>query len=129
MAGAGQQLAGMGRDRRVVVHADDSRTWRDPLDDVVGVLIARQPGADVEELADAGLAGQEAHHAPAEQPRRLRHVPDPWIQRGELVTRHLVSLVVTRAAHPVVPDPRGHRYRIIVIHGAIIASLDGELAA
>ena len=42
----------------VVVDIDDAALWRHRLGDLVGVVGRGQAGADVEELADARLAGQ-----------------------------------------------------------------------
>jgi hypothetical protein len=39
---------------------------RDPLRDLVGIVCRRQPGADVEELPDSRLGGQESD-GPAEK--------------------------------------------------------------
>jgi hypothetical protein len=43
-----------------VVGVDDAALGRDRLGHLVGVVRRRDAGADVEELADAGLAGQIA---------------------------------------------------------------------
>ena len=58
LGGAGQQGAGVHQHERVVVDVDDARFRRDRLRDLVGVVGGGQPGADVEELPDARLAGQ-----------------------------------------------------------------------
>jgi hypothetical protein len=44
----------------VVVGVDDPGIWGDPLRDLVGVVVAGQPRADVEELADPRFARQVA---------------------------------------------------------------------
>ena len=72
LAGAGQQRPGVGEDQRVVVDVDDPGVGGDPLGDLVGVVRGGQAGADVEELPDAGLAGQVAHGAAEEGPRVAR---------------------------------------------------------
>jgi hypothetical protein len=113
LRGTDEQRPGVAHDHRVVVHVDDPGIRCDPLRHLMRVLIRWQPGADIEELPDSGLARQVAHRAPQEQPRGPGHVPDSRVQGGELVARRLVDLVVVLAAAPVVPDTRRHRNRDI----------------
>src|SRR6202041_3433411 len=61
--GAGEPGAGVGQDDRVVIHVDDPGFGRDGLGYLVDVVVGRHAGADVEELADAGLADQIARGA------------------------------------------------------------------
>ena len=69
LLGAGEQAAGVGQHERVVVCVHDPAVRRGPLGDLVGVVRGGQARADVEELADAGLGGQEADRAGHELPR------------------------------------------------------------
>jgi len=69
---AGQQGAGVGQDDGVVVHVDDPGLRGDGLGDLVGVARRGYAGADVEELADAGLGGEVADHPAEERPVRPR---------------------------------------------------------
>jgi hypothetical protein len=41
----------------VVVYVDDAGGWSHALGNLVDISSRRQPGADVEELPDAGLGG------------------------------------------------------------------------
>lgn len=50
--------------QRVVVHIDDPALRRRPLGGFVGVVEGGQPGADIQELADARLGGQMGAHWP-----------------------------------------------------------------
>jgi hypothetical protein len=50
----------VGQDHWVVVDVDDPGVGGDALGDLVGVLGGGQAGADVQELPEAGLAGQVA---------------------------------------------------------------------
>ena len=49
----------MGQDDGIVVDVGDPGAGRGLLGDLMDVAVRRQPGADVEELADARLAGQK----------------------------------------------------------------------
>ena len=62
----------MDQDQRVVVHIDDKSVRGDGLRDLVRVLRRRQTGADVQELADPALTGQETHGPAEELPVRPR---------------------------------------------------------
>lgn len=53
---AGKQRPGVGQHERIVVDVDHPRFGSDSLGDLVGVVDGRQPGPDIEELADSGLA-------------------------------------------------------------------------
>ena len=68
LGGADQQRAGVAQDDRVVVDVDDPGLRRDRLGDLVDVAAGRHAGADVEELTQAGLAGQVAGSAGQERP-------------------------------------------------------------
>src|SRR5690606_33097741 len=103
------QRPGVREHERVVVDVDDPALRGDPLRHLVGVVRRREPGADVEELADAGLARQELHDPPQETPRLPRVHPDLRVDRGDGVTRLPVDGVVVLAAEEVVPDARRMR--------------------
>jgi hypothetical protein len=87
LAGADGALDGLDRgvavqdeptvpDRDVVmVDVDHARPRRGLLGDLVDVLLGRDAGADVEELADAGLADQEPGSAAEEGLVRLGQWP------------------------------------------------------
>ena len=57
---------GVGEHDGVVVGVDHTGLRGDALCDLVGVLFGRDPGADLEELADAGLPSQIVHGARVE---------------------------------------------------------------
>lgn len=50
----------------IVVHVDDPAVRRGPLGDLMGVVLPGDACADIEELPDAGVGREVAHH-PAEQ--------------------------------------------------------------
>jgi hypothetical protein len=64
LRGAGEQ--GVGQHDGVVVDVDDAALRRNRLGDFVGVVGGGQAGADVEELADPGLADEMADGAAQE---------------------------------------------------------------
>src|SRR5262249_48809259 len=68
LLGVGKQGVGMGQDNRVVVQVGDSRVGVDLLGYLVHVLCRRQARADVQELRDAGVAGQVPNRANQEIP-------------------------------------------------------------
>ena len=88
---AGQQRPGVNQHQRIVVDVDDPGSGRDPLGHLVGVVRGRQTGADVEELADARLAGQ---------------VPDGPAEEGTVGSRLRTMLGTSR---PPCRPPRGRR--------------------
>jgi hypothetical protein len=94
----------VGQHDGVVVHIDDAALRGDLLGDLVGVVGGGQAGADVQELADAGLAGQVADGTGQKRPGGAGDVDDP----GEGLTKLLGDLAVggevVLAAQPVVPD-------------------------
>ena len=59
--GAGEQRPGVGEHDRVMVHICDAAVRRHRLRDLVRVIRGRDAGADVEELPDPRLGGQETH--------------------------------------------------------------------
>jgi hypothetical protein len=89
----------------VVVDVDDAARRVHPLGDLVGVVDGRQAGADVEKLADVGLAREIPDRAREEIPESARLINDAWIDLAELVAGRTVDFVVVLAPEPVVPDP------------------------
>jgi len=71
----------------------------------VGVVGGRQAGADVEELADAGLTGQVADRTGEEGPGGAGVLDDGREDGTDLVANPLIGGEVVLAAQPVVPDP------------------------
>ena len=105
----------MGEHSRVVVHVHDPGLRRHRLRDLVHVLGARQAGADVQELADPGLARQVPDGAPQEGPvladRRAHRGPALHaFQPGFPVDGEMI-----RAAQVEVVDPGRMRFRGVEI--------------
>ncbi len=98
----GQQGAGVDQHEWVVVHVDDAGSRRDPLRDLVGVLGGGQPGADVEELAEPHLTGEELHGPAQERAVLAGGHPDRGERGGHLVGGLTVGGEVVLAAQPVV---------------------------
>jgi len=75
------------------------------------VRVARrgQPGADVDDLPDAGLADQVADHPAEEGPVPLHRQPDVRQLRDHRIADRAVGRVVVLAAEQVVIDPRHAR--------------------
>ena len=97
-----QERLGVRQHDGVVVDVDDPAVRRGALGDLVGVVRGRDPGADVEELPDPRLGGQEAHRPGQERavgPHR-EHQVRVGLQRplAECPVRREVVL----AAQPVV---------------------------
>src|SRR5581483_7762746 len=72
--------------------------------DVVDVVLGRDARADVEELADAGLAGQEPDHAAEEGAVGAHGGADVRVQGGDRAGEVPVGLEIVVAADPVVVD-------------------------
>ena len=75
----------MGQHDRVVVDVDDARLRGDLLRDLVHVARRGQPGPDVDELADADLADQEADHPPQDGALRAYRQMDLRVSGLDLV--------------------------------------------
>jgi hypothetical protein len=71
----------------------------------VDVVQRRDPGADVEELADAGLADQVVDGPHEEDPLRGHHRPDGRDLSRQRLGDGAVGSEVVLAAQPVVLDP------------------------
>jgi len=102
---AGQQRPGVREHDRVVVDVDDPRVRGGPLRDLVGVVRGGDPGADVEELPDAGLRGQVAHGPAEERAVAADAHSHERVGRHELLGQLAVGGEVVLAAEPVVVDP------------------------
>jgi len=87
------------------VDIDDAALRRYRLGDLVGVVGGGQAGADVEELADAGVTGQIPDHAGEEGPGGASVLDDRRKGLENLVADLAVDGEVVLAAQPVVPDP------------------------
>jgi hypothetical protein len=95
----------MRQDDGVVVGVDHAAVGRDALRHLMGVVRRRQAGADVEELADAGLGGQVTD-GPAEERAVGPHVGrDPRPDGNDLLGGFPVGGEIVLAAQPVVVDP------------------------
>jgi hypothetical protein len=98
----GQQRPGVGEYQRIVVDVNDAAARIHRLRHLMHVTCRRQPGADVEELPDAGLRGQ-VPDGPAEEravlPRSGAH---PGHGRHHLVGHLPVRREVILAAQVVV---------------------------
>ena len=98
---AGQDLLAVRHRHRVHVDVDDARLPVDPLGDLVHVADGGDAGADVEELADAGLG--EVLHGPAQE--RAVGLGHQWRLRHRLHHRaggRPIGGEVVRAAEVVV---------------------------
>jgi hypothetical protein len=71
-AGVGEQRPAVCADDRIVVHVDDVNRRVGLVRDLAHVALRGQPGSDVQELRDARLAHQVAHHPAQERPVRPR---------------------------------------------------------
>src|SRR5262249_11996996 len=87
-----------------VVRVDHARTGGDVLGDLVDVVLGGDSGADVEELADAGLAGQEPHGAPEEGPVGAHGRTEVGVEGDDRAGDVAIGLEVVVAAQPVVVD-------------------------
>ena len=94
---------------RVVVHVNDLGFGGDRLRDLMHVFPGGKADADVQELPDARLSGEEPHGPPQERPcgaGGLRRLGE-GLNRG--VGRDPVDLVIVLAAEKVVIYPRRMR--------------------
>ena len=111
LGSAGEQRAGVRQHQGIVVGVHDPGVRCHLLGHLVGIARCRQPGADVQELPDARLAGQVPDRPPQEGPVRPGLGHDARQHRRNLVASLPVGRVVVRAAQPVIPDPRRMRHR------------------
>src|SRR5690606_32810703 len=102
----GQQRAGVGEHDGVVVDVDDPHAGVDGPGDLVDVVLARQAGADVEDLPDPGLAHQVGHAAAQEGAVVPGDLPDLGDHGAHGVGGPPVDLEVVLAAEQVVVDAR-----------------------
>jgi len=88
----------VGQHQRVVVHVDDPAAGRGGLRDLVSVVRRRQPGTDVEELADALGLRQVAHGPGEKRPVGPGRLLNAGIDRDGGVPRDPVGREVVLAA-------------------------------
>ena len=102
---AGQQGAPVGAYDGVVVDVENPCAAGDLLGDLVHVSRGGQAGADVDELPDPVLLGEDPHHPAQERPvspgdeRQLRHHLDELVSRGT-VGREVVLALEEVVVHP-----------------------------
>src|SRR6266542_493139 len=106
LVGGRQQRPGVHDHHRVVVDVDDPGVRRGGLGDLVDVLLRGQPGPEVQELADAGVLGEEPHGPAEERPVGPRGARRGRVRRDHLFGGRLVGLEVVLAAEHVVVDAR-----------------------
>ena len=109
LGGADQQRASMAQHDRVVVDVDDPGLGCDRLGHLVDVAAGRHAGADVEELTQAGLAGQVADGTGQERPVGPGGGHHGRVDQHRLLGRFPVRGEVVLAAEQVVVDPRDVR--------------------
>jgi hypothetical protein len=107
---AGKQHAGVLQDHRVVVHVGDASVRRDGLRDLVRVVRRGDAGADIEELGDPGVGGEEAHGAGEERPVGAHRLDDARVGGHDRVARCTVGGEVVFAAEPVIMHPGAVRH-------------------
>ena len=95
---------GMREHHGVVVHVHHARTGVSCLGDLMHVRAARQTAADIEELADPGIA-QESHRAHHELAITAHGVQDLRHRPQHLLGRCPVGAEAILAAQPVVIHP------------------------
>ena len=105
------QRADMRHDDRIVVDVDHTRVRRDRLRHLVDAGRDREPGPDVDDLADARLADEELNGPHEERPVGPHVFALPRDRRENAVAEDPVGRVVVLAAQPVVPDAGGVRFR------------------
>jgi hypothetical protein len=120
---AGQQGAAVRHHHRVVVHVHDPGVGGDLLGDLVDVAPGRQAAAEVDELADAGLAGQEADGPAQERPVVLDHLAGDGRDAEELVGHLTVGGEVVLAAQEVVVDAGRVRHAGVDGGGPVVGHL------
>ena len=106
----GEHGAAVRQDNRVVVYVDDLGPRGGALRHLVHVVRGRQPGPEVDELADAKLAGREGHRTDQAGPV----VQGDLHRSGELLDEDLADLavdgVIVFAAEQVVVGPGDARH-------------------
>jgi hypothetical protein len=99
------------QDDRVVVHVDHAGFRRHSLCDFVGIVRRRNPGSDVEELADSCFTGQVADCPGEEGPVRQDPEPESRSGREHAFGGLPVGGEIVLAAEPVVVNPGRMRDR------------------
>ena len=105
LRGTGEQRLGVQQHDRVVVHVDHAAAGRHGLRYLVGVVRGRDAGADVEELPDPGLGGQEPHHPGEERAVGSHRGDDAGVGLDHRVAGRAVGGEVVLAAQPIVMHP------------------------
>ena len=100
-----------------MVNVDDAGFRRDGLSHLVDIAAGRYAGADVEELAQASLAGQVARGAGEEGAVGPRGRDDIRVDPHRLFAGFPVDGEVVLAAEQVVVDPRDVRDARVVREG------------
>ena len=105
----GQQRLAVHQDHRVAVGVDHPGGGTDLARDLMDVTLTGQPGADIEELADPGLACQVPDHPAQERPvglgagGRVGHYPQRELHdgpvRGEVVLAAQVLITYWAGNH------------------------------
>jgi hypothetical protein len=90
---------------RIVVDIHDAAVRCDRLGHLVGVVRGRQPGADVEELPDAGVRGQVPHGPAEELAVGAGGQPQVRHEHEGLLGRLAIGGEVVLPAEQVVPEP------------------------
>jgi hypothetical protein len=101
---AGEQRPGMNENDRVIVDVDDPAPRRHRLSHLVRVIRRRNAGADVQELPDPCLCGQEPHHARLVGPVGASRLRDGGESSYRLVSGGPVSGEIILPAQPIVVD-------------------------
>lgn len=115
--------------QRVVVDVHDLGFRGQPLRHLMGVVRRGQPGADVEELADPGLLGQEGHRSAQEPPVFHCGDTDGREPCGDRISGFPVGGEVIFAAQPiVVPAGRVRHRRVDMRRQPVLVTRCGFVA-
>jgi hypothetical protein len=106
LRGAGHQRARVREHQRIVVRVEHAGVRMDRLRHLVDVGGRRDPGTDVEELADPDLAREVADGTVEERPVGPRHRADRRDPLSDHVAQCPVRRVVVLATQPVVVHAR-----------------------
>ena len=100
-----QQLPAVSDHDRVVVRVHHARLGSDSVRDFVHIALRGKPGADVEELTDAGF-GKKVHSATQKCPVFPRYERCIRDDGAQLVDKRAVDCVIVLAPERIVVDPR-----------------------
>ena len=123
---APQQRPGVGQHDRVVVDVDDPAVRRDALRDLVGVVGGGDPGADVQELPDSGLPGQEADRAGEERAVGAHRVHQVRVGLQGLLAEFPVGGEIVLPAQPVVVHPGDVRHAGVKVGHVVTKGMRGR---